>query len=551
MPWNQSFNLLNHGKTTFRVNFLMLCASKRYITFSCLITMLQKLMVTFQGLERQLATAQGKYQNFEDVVLEFQRDQEIRLRELETARKQLETEGAKRVQLEKASSNQKAEIAKVKDRNTKLDRELNKALNDLKAREWDVKQLLSKQDKTIVEHVHVLEEAKRVTDRLLQEAQMELRRNEKFIRSLQSAKAKMVSEAEDMAVKNERELRMKEKEVKVQQEKVTQALTDVEKERQGKEEAELQIRRLQYELQQVQHHAEDVESQLLVVQQSKSTLENELDRLAEEAESGDSLAKLQRQYEARIAQLEAQLDEKEQSEATAVNIRERIERQHAELRQLITSSGPTDTGFHSRLLRELQRSDDAFDKERTSRLRHSRSSNANGLQPMSVNTTPRKSLTPKTHPRQSTNSESSRNSERQVAVLKQQVQVLEIQMVASERVRRHLETSIREMLAELENSDGSKQFLQQYRARLSRENAKLAELLQEEAEARRTAEAAQVDGIQAMWTKFQKTLEDERDSYARLEESRKAIVSWGCGVFCLPLTCSFSARSTANCSRRS
>jgi myosin protein heavy chain len=200
------------------------------------------------------------------------------------------------MQLEKASSNQKAEIAKLKDRNAKIDRELTKALDDLKAREWDVKQLLSKQDKTIVEHVHVLEEAKRVTDRLLQEAQLELRRNENFIRSLQSAKTKMASEAEDMAVKNERELRTKEKEVKMQQEKVTRALVGVEKERKGKEDAELQILRLQYELQQVQNHAKDVEGQLLAVQQSKSTLENEVDRLAGEG-SGVSLANLQRQYE--------------------------------------------------------------------------------------------------------------------------------------------------------------------------------------------------------------------------------------------------------------
>ena len=199
--------------------------------------------------------------------------------------------------LEKASSNQKAEIAKLKDRNAKIDRELTKALDDLKAREWDVKQLLSKQDKTIVEHVHVLEEAKRVTDRLLQEAQLELRRNEKFIRSLQSAKTKMASEAEDMAVKNERELRTKEKEVKMQQEKVTQALVGVEKERKRKEEAELQILRLQYELQQVQNHAKDVEDQLLAVQQSKSTLENEVDRLAGESGSTGSLANSQRQYD--------------------------------------------------------------------------------------------------------------------------------------------------------------------------------------------------------------------------------------------------------------
>jgi len=81
------------------------------------------------------------------------------------------------------------------------------------------------------------------------------------------------------------------------------------------------------------------------------------------------------------------------------------------------------------------------------------------------------------------------------------------------------------MTADLENSDGSKQFLQQYRARLSRENARLAELLEDEANARRTAEAAQIDGVREMWDKFQNTMSEERGSYSRLEESRRALVS--------------------------
>ena len=42
--------------------------------------------------------------------------------------------------------------------------------------------------------------------------------------------------------------------------------------------------------------------------------------------------------------------------------------------------------------------------------------------------------------------------------------------------------------------------------------------------ARRAAEAAQLDGVQAMWDRFQTTLSQERESYARLEESRKALV---------------------------
>ena len=41
----------------------------------------------------------------------------------------------------------------------------------------------SKQDKTIVEHVHVLKEAKHVTDRQLTDAQMELQKNAAYIHS--------------------------------------------------------------------------------------------------------------------------------------------------------------------------------------------------------------------------------------------------------------------------------------------------------------------------------------------------------------------------------
>ena len=116
----------------------------------------------------------------------------------------------------------------------------------------------------------------------------------------------------------------------------------------------------------------------------------------------------------------------------------------------------------------------------------------------------------------------------QVDKLRQQVQALELQMAASTRIRQYLETSLREVTEELQNSDGSKQSFEACRSRLAKENARLAELLEEEAEARRAAQAAQLDGVQAMWDRFQNTIAQERESYTRLEESRKALVSDGC-----------------------
>lgn len=482
----------------------------------------------FQALERQLVSAQAKYQDFEDVVLEFQRTQESHTRQLETTRKQLEEESAKRAKLEKITSNQKVELARLKDLNIKMDRELNKALDDLKAREWEIKQLVSKQDKTIVEHVHVLEEAKRVTDNQLREARLELEKNAAYIRSLVQAKTRLAGEAEDLVRVTERErveLQKKEKNAKAQEERTVKALAELDKERRGKEEAELRSLRLQTDLQAAKQQIVELTEQFTLVQQSKDKLEAELDRIADETETSHSVAKFQRQYEARIAELESQLEEAETAHVTSAKIKDRVEKQHAEIRQLIMSNGSSDGDFHTKLLFELQLADDALAKEMSARAKGMRSSGAHELQTMSSLTPTKRALNANSDRAKNAASPSTHSSDKQVKALKQQVQVLEIQMVASERVRQHLETSIREMTSDLENSDGSKQFLQQYRARLSKENARLAELLEQEAEARRVAEAAQIDGVQAMWIKFQNTIDSERDSYARLEESRKALVS--------------------------
>ncbi|KAJ3894344.1 nonmuscle myosin heavy chain b [Lentinula edodes] len=439
-----------------------------------------------QSLDRQLSAAQNKYHGIED-------------RQLENIKKQLESET-------------------TRHHNVKVDRDLNKALKDLKDREWDIKQLESKQDKTIVEHVHVLEEAKRVTDRQLADAQEELQKNAAYIRSLEKAKIRLTSEAEDLLRETERErmeLRGKEKAVRNQEDRVARAVIDVEQERKARQEVELQVRRLQSELQNTSRHAEELSQQLLITQQSKESLEAELDHLVDETPAADSLAKIQRQYQARVVQLEDQVSMSDDARLAALRrLSERIQRQHADIRKLITDTGPSDSTFQSRLLHELQLLDDELKSDLSSRNVPSSKHDARLSTPSSKS---------KRNPSRETPRDITKSSDGQVVALKQQVQVLELQMAASERVRHHLETSIREMTADLENSDGSKQFLQQYRSRLAKENKRLAELLEEEAEARRSAEAAQIDGIQAVWSKFQKTIDEERQSYARLEETRKAL----------------------------
>ncbi|KAF5348932.1 hypothetical protein D9757_015254, partial [Collybiopsis confluens] len=385
---------------------------------------------------------------------------------------------------------------------------------------WDIKQLESKQDKTIVEHVHVLEEAKRVTDRQLAEAQDELQKNAAYIRSLEKAKLRLTSEAEDLQRETERvrmELRGQEKATARNQD-VARAIAEAERERKSREEAELQVRRLQIELQKTSRHTEDLSLQLQTAQKSKASLEAELDRLVDETPAATSLGKVQRQYQTRIAQLEEQIAHADEARLMAMRrMSERIQRQNADLRKLVMEGSASDSTFQSRLLRELQLADDELKNDVYSK--HTPITMNNVRASSSTSTSQSRRNSSRDAPR-----DAPRTSDSQVIALKQQVQVLELQMAASERVRHHLETSIREMTADIENSDGSKQFLQQYRSRLANENKRLGELLEEEAEARRSAEAAQIDGIQAVWTKFQKTIDDERQSYTQLEESRKALV---------------------------
>ncbi|KAJ7123922.1 hypothetical protein C8R46DRAFT_86083 [Mycena filopes] len=237
-------------------------------------------------------------------MLQMERDKGTQDRQLEGLRKQLEGETAKRAQLEKTVSAHKTELGKLKDLNAQLDAELNVALVELKSRESEARQFESKQHTTIVEHVHVLEEAKRVTDRQLADAQAELQNNLAYIRSLEKAKQRLTSEAEDLTRETERErleLKTKEKTVRAQEEKMSKALADAERVRKDKDISELQTRRLQIELQSAQRQVEELTQKYKEAQRSLDQMDGDLTRLA------DDTGEAPRSMHRRISQLEGQM----------------------------------------------------------------------------------------------------------------------------------------------------------------------------------------------------------------------------------------------------
>jgi myosin protein heavy chain len=295
-------------------------------------------------------------------MLQLEREKNAQDRQVDTLKQQLHAETAKYAQLEKVASRQKAELIQLQDKNANFDREINKLLTELKRSEWEVKQLESRQDKTIVEHVHVLEEAKRFTDRQLADAQKELERQAVYIRSLEKAKARLTNEVEDLARVTEKEtsvLRSNERAARAQEALVKKAVLEAELERKNRQVSEANVHRLQEDLQETQQQVAEVTQQFLSMQRSKDELEVELARIADEANGSEALAKMQRQHQARVSQLETQLEEAQVTSSTVIRIQDLIDRQHAEIRRMILSDGPKDGQFRDAILRELHSAEQA------------------------------------------------------------------------------------------------------------------------------------------------------------------------------------------------
>ncbi|KZS87343.1 hypothetical protein SISNIDRAFT_303444 [Sistotremastrum niveocremeum HHB9708] len=482
-----------------------------------------------EALERQLVAAQAKYQDFEDAVLQIEREKASWARQMDSLKKQLDTEASKRAQLEQTAHGQKAELIKLRDRAAKQEKELNKALDDIHEKDWQVKQLVSKQDKTIVEHVHVLEEAKRRTDRELADLKVEMQNMSAYVRSLEKIRTRLTGEAEDLNRETERErqeLRAKEKAARALESQAARAVADVEMERKAREAAEIQSKRYQAELRTVRTELSEAVQRASTIQKSKDALEAELTSLASDGDHQNATANMRLQYEARIADLENHLRDAHSAELIAERVKQRIDQQHRDLRRLLSTSGTKDDALRTRLLRELELADEELAQEFSKRQGLPKTTSRDSGVHTLANGTPTKKVhfTNGIHKELPASPKAS-STDRQVGHLRQQVQALELQMITSDRVRKHLESSMRQLMSDLESTDGSKQSLHSSKSRLARENLKLNQLLEEEAEARRTADAAQLDGIKALWTKFQNTITDERESYSKLEESRRALVA--------------------------
>jgi biopolymer transport protein ExbB/TolQ len=145
-------------------------------------------------LDRQVAKLSKKNADYEDAILAIEREKASWAAQMADLQRRLDRENAGRLKVEDAQLKRDAEFASLQDRLERSEQNLVKAKADYKELNAEAKILRSLENKTVVEHVYVLEAAKRLTDRQLADARVELQSLKVYVKSLEKAKAKDVED---------------------------------------------------------------------------------------------------------------------------------------------------------------------------------------------------------------------------------------------------------------------------------------------------------------------------------------------------------------------
>ncbi|KAJ1018874.1 hypothetical protein NDA16_004677 [Ustilago loliicola] len=159
---------------------------------------LQEALRNREMLEKQLSTAATKHQDLEDALLELERRETASKHKVDQLATELSAESKRRELLESAHKQAERNANSLQQLVAGKDKEISGLKHDLTLAQQEMRKLQSMQNKTIVEHVHVLEEAKKYTDRQLLDAQSKLQELAHYTKTLEKSKARLVSENEDL-----------------------------------------------------------------------------------------------------------------------------------------------------------------------------------------------------------------------------------------------------------------------------------------------------------------------------------------------------------------
>ena len=189
----------------------------------------------------------------EDAVLEIETEKTEWAHRMEDTARQLMNESDKRHHFEQALHDSAAELAHYRNIAASAEREMAKAASHIKALEAEVALLRSRENKTIVEHVHVLEQAKKVTDRQLFEQVKENSRLNTQMKSLETHRNRLAADLDDMTRERDMLKKARSKDARAARASLSPEDKDVgmllEDERKARKLADLRVAALERDLQ--------------------------------------------------------------------------------------------------------------------------------------------------------------------------------------------------------------------------------------------------------------------------------------------------------------
>lgn len=269
---------------------------------------------------------------------------------MESANRQLAEESAKRHHYEQELYNNQAELANHRNTAQQAERELLKAAGEIKARDAEIALYKSRENKTIVEHVHVLESAKKVTDRQLAEQVRENARLNTVMKSLETHRNRIVADLEDMTrqydvlkASRSKQARSARASLSAEDKDATMAFED---ERRARQLAEARVASLEKDLQDQRRQLSTISLSSPSRNGHSSMSDNRLPKMQTE------LIRLEQEYNATLAQ------------------NHRLKSEIADLHRF-TPRTPSKASEASRtdLLRGLQQSHDALGRDMSDQLR--------------------------------------------------------------------------------------------------------------------------------------------------------------------------------------
>ncbi|CAO1621231.1 unnamed protein product [Jaminaea pallidilutea] len=157
-----------------------------------------------EALEKQVSSMRSELQDVEDALCECERSQQAWQKQAEELGGKLDSELSQRQQLENTARKHKSAADQAQHQLDNKDREISKLREDLKVTSADLRKAQSISNKTIVEHVHVLAEAKKKTDQELAAAHVDLEKSARMNAALEKFKSRLLSENEDLVRENAR-----------------------------------------------------------------------------------------------------------------------------------------------------------------------------------------------------------------------------------------------------------------------------------------------------------------------------------------------------------